>query len=77
MMLQFLTDFTNKKASSKQHANTKKKIPQDKKMMRSTSFDSIQSTTSTNWHEEKHDWSFKTDYVSFPSLDMDDEPERI
>ncbi|CAO3649104.1 unnamed protein product [Cunninghamella blakesleeana] len=65
------------KRSSSSTLTKKQLLPQDKKMMRSTSFDSIQSTTSNDWHEEKHVWSFKTDYVSFPSLDSDEDSDCV
>ncbi|ORZ26214.1 hypothetical protein BCR42DRAFT_401803 [Absidia repens] len=83
MMFQFLADITSKRtpkqSSSDEQTDAKSRRyhrqrhhHQDEKIMaRSSSFHSIQSTTSASWLDEKHEFSFKNDYVSFPSLEID------
>ncbi|SAL99122.1 hypothetical protein [Absidia glauca] len=59
---------------SSRHDHHRQYRPDDqvvRSMARSASFHSIQSTTSASWLDEKHEFSFKNDYVSFPSLDIE------
>ncbi|KAG0170984.1 hypothetical protein DFQ28_000745 [Apophysomyces sp. BC1034] len=71
-MFQFLVDLTRKTKIETRHEESSSSPPL---IRRSSSFTSFDSTCSIDWHREKRTWSFKDDYVSFPSLDNVDEDD--
>ncbi|KAI7862564.1 hypothetical protein BDF14DRAFT_1853966 [Spinellus fusiger] len=75
-MFQFLVDWKRKHHTLHRNASANHSIYPQSKMIRNPSISSTTSSPSNcsiDWHSDKRTWSFKEDYVSFPSL----EPESV
>lgn len=73
MLLQFLSDWKmDRRPSNKHQANHQF---ENNRPASITSTETFPSCDSINWHDCKQTWSFKTDYVSFPSLEYNDSEE--
>ncbi|OAD70905.1 hypothetical protein PHYBLDRAFT_182356 [Phycomyces blakesleeanus NRRL 1555(-)] len=71
-MLQCLVDFTRGCRQQPKHKEGPDSVPHSS----SSSVHSIAS--STDWRDNKETWSFKEDYVSFPSLvETEDQTESL
>ncbi|ORZ21265.1 hypothetical protein BCR42DRAFT_407198 [Absidia repens] len=70
MLLQFLSDWKiDRRPSNKHQANHRSKTNRPSSII---STETLPNSDSIDWHDCKQTWSFKTDYVSFPSLEYDD-----
>ncbi|CAO3629567.1 unnamed protein product [Cunninghamella blakesleeana] len=70
MFLQFLFE----RKMETQHSKTES-FQSHSNRSKISAIETFPSCDNINWHDDKKTWSFQKDYVSFPSLELDDSQE--